>query len=215
MAIIERNIGEGEGCGLVRRMSQGDETALRHAYGLFADPVYRFVLRRVRGAVEDAEEIVNDVFVAAIRNGASFDGRCSDLTWLCRVALGKISDRLRADSRAKRIPRELTMRIDDDSKRALRQVHDPSLEADEIADRLDRVRLVQALLDSLTEEQREAVMLRYVEGFSIAEVAAVMKRSEKAIERLLERAKERPRKEMFRWFGDEAFPAMCFDMLVL
>ena len=85
----------------------------------------------------------------------------------------------------------------------------------DIVDKVDRVRLVQALLDSMSPEQREAVTLRYVEQFSISEIAKIMKRSEKAVERLLERAKERPRQEMFKWFGEEAFRVMCFNLLCL
>jgi RNA polymerase sigma-70 factor (ECF subfamily) len=97
----------------------------------------------------------------------------------------------------------------------LRRVHDPTASLEDIVDRLDRVRLVQSLLDSMTPEQREAVTLQYVEQFSVSEIARIMGRSEKAVERLLERAKERPRQEMFKWFGEESFRMLCFDLLTL
>jgi hypothetical protein len=35
------------------------------------------------------------------------------------------------------------------------------------------------------------------------------------VERLLERAKERPRQEIYRWFGEEPFRAMCFELIFL
>ena len=76
------------------------------------------------------------------------------------------------------------MSLDDDTRKALRQVYDPSTSLDDLVDRLDRVRLVQELLDSMSPEQREAVTLRYVEQFSIGEIARIMDRSEKAVERL-------------------------------
>lgn len=215
MAIVEREDALGNELALVRRMAQGDEDTVRKVYARFADPLFRFVLRRVRGSAEDAEEIVGEVFVTAIRHGGGFDGRCSTFTWLCSLARGKITDRYRTATSAKRIPEESLMRLDDQTKGLLRNVHDPSLSPDEIVEQLDRVRLVQAVLDSLSPEQREAVSLRYVEGFTIAEIATIMKRSEKAVERLLERAKVRPRQEMFRWFGEESFRALCLSLLTI
>lgn len=86
-------------------------------------------------------------------------------------------------------------------------VHDPRADLEELVDRLDRVRLVQALLDSLSPDQREALSLHYIEGFSLSETAILMKRSEKAVERLLERAKGTSRKDVVRWLGEEAFQA--------
>jgi RNA polymerase sigma-70 factor (ECF subfamily) len=215
MAVVDCESGIGEDVLLLRRMAQGEEDAVRLAYEAHADGLYRFALRRVRGSVEDAEEIVQDVFVAAVRYGAGFEGRCSAFTWLCTLARGRIAEKRRAETSAKRIPRERMMPIDDESRRLLRKVHDPSLSPEEIAERLDRARLVQDLLDSLTPEQREAVLLKYVEGFSVAEIAQIMKRSVKAVERLLERAKERPRQEMMGWFADESFRVLCLGVLML
>ena len=57
--------------------------------------------------------------------------------------------------------------------------------------------------------------MRYIEGFSVNEIAQIMKRSTKAVERLLERAKEKPRREMLRWFGDEGFTILCLDVLII
>lgn len=199
----------------MRRMAQGDEASVRLAYQTYADTLYRFILRRLRGSVEDAEEIVNDVFVLAIRYGAGFEGRCSALTWLCSLARGCISDRRRAEASVRRIPRERVMAIEDESKRLLRKVHDPSLTPDLLAEQLDRVQLVQALLDTLTPDQREAVVLRYVEGFSVIEIAHLLKRSSKAVERLLERAKERPRHEIYLWFAEDSFRTLCLGLLTL
>lgn len=215
MAVVERDEALKDDVALLRRMARGDEEAVREVYATFADPLYRFILRRVNGSAEDAEEIVNDVFVTALRYGASFEGKCSAFTWLCSLARSKVTAQRRSATSLKRIPEESLMRIDDESKGLLRKVHDPSISPEEIVEQLDRVRIVQALLDTLSPEQREAVTLRYVEGFSVAEIAEVMKRSEKAVERLLERAKERPRQELFRWFGEESFRTLCLSMLMI
>jgi RNA polymerase sigma-70 factor (ECF subfamily) len=173
------------------------------------------VLRRVRGSAEDAEEITNDIFLAVVDLGETYDGSCSVFTWLCSLARNRIVDfRRRADA-AKRVPEDRLLRLDDATKRALRDLHDPSVSVEELVEQMDRVRLVQSLLESLSPEQREAVTMRYVEGFSVQEIARVMKRSEKAVERLLERAKKKPRREILRWLGDEGFRTVCLELLTL
>lgn len=215
MAIVEGVQAPVNDVTLVQRMARGDEEA---AYGLIAahgDPLFRFVLRRMNGLVEDAEDIVQETFLAAVRMAKTYDGNCTVFTWLCSLARLKIGDHLKLLRTQKRSAENAPLALDDDEIGLLRRIHDPSITIDEIVDGLDRVRLVQALLDSMTVEQREAVALRYVEQFSVSEIARIMGRSEKAVERLLERAKEKPRQEIFRWFGDEPFRAMCFELLTL
>ena len=199
----------------IHRMARGDERAAHELVQTYGDGLFRFVLRRTSGCIEDAEEIVQDAFITAIRLGASFDGSCSVFTWLCSLARLKIGDRVKEQTRLKRAADRPVLSLDDDSRGALRQVHDPSASLEDLVERIDRLRLVQALLDSMTPEQREAVVLRYVEQFSIPEIARIMDRSEKAVEKLLERAKERPRQEMFKWFGDESFRLASLVLLTI
>lgn len=199
----------------VHRMAHGDEAATREMLDIHLDPLFCFVRRRIGGSVEDAEEIAQDTFLTAAELGGSFDGSCSVLTWLCSLARLRISDFLAKERRLKRIPKDKIVRIDEESKIALRSARDPASDLEAVVDRLDRVRIVQALLDTLTPEQREALTMRYIESFSVAEIARIMNRSEKAVERLLERAKEKPRREMLRWLGDTEFRLMCLSLLNL
>jgi RNA polymerase sigma-70 factor (ECF subfamily) len=200
---------------LVHAMARGDEDAAHGLIEAHGDAMLRFVLRRTGGCVEDAEEVVQDSFVAAVRMAGTYDGSCAVRTWLCSIARLKVGDHLRNAARQKRSAEKPLVSLDDETLGALRKVHDPSASLEDIVDRMDRARIVQVLLNSMSPEQREAVVLRYVEQFSIGEIAKLMNRSEKAVERLLERAKERPRQEMFKWFGEEPFRAMCFELLSL
>ena len=198
--------------GIVQRIGRGDERAAHELIKAYGDALFRFVLRRTGGCAEDAEEIVQDTFVAAVRMGGSFNGSCSVFTWLCSLARLKIGDRVKQRSRQKRTADHPVLSLDDDSRNALRHVHDPSTSLEDLVDRIDRVRLVQALLDSMTPDQREVVLLRYVEQFSVREIAAIVCRSEKAVERLLERGSGQLRTQLstgvdnlnrlsWRWVG--------------
>jgi RNA polymerase sigma-70 factor (ECF subfamily) len=200
---------------LVRRMASGDVSASRVFYEAYCDPLFGFVSRRTRGSIEDAEEITNDVFLSALDLAHSYDGTCTALTWLCSLAQHRIIDFRRRATAAKRIPEESFERIDDHSKKLLRSIHDPDANLDAIVEQLDRARVVQALLNSMTIEQREAVTMRYIEGFSVHEIGAIMKKSDKAVERLLERAKEKPRREMLHLLGHDGFAVLCLEVLLI
>ncbi|KAA0238973.1 MAG: sigma-70 family RNA polymerase sigma factor [Armatimonadetes bacterium] len=215
MAIAERDSAFEPGRELIHRLAAGDESAARELYVSHCDALFRFVRRRCSLSIEDAEEIVNDTFLAALELASGFELRCSVMTWLCSLARNRIVDHLRKVGAAKRIPDGEFVRIDDASRKALREVHDPNVSVEHIVERLDRVRLVQALLNSMTADQREAVTMRYVEEFSVPEIARIMNRTPNAVERLLERAKIGPRREMLKWLGNESFRALCFDLLSL
>jgi RNA polymerase sigma-70 factor (ECF subfamily) len=200
---------------LVRRVASGDATACRNFYEVHCDSLFRFVLRRTKGSIEDAEEITNDTFLTALDLANSYDGTCSPFTWLCSLAQNRIIDFRRKAGALKRIPDESFVHIDDHSKTLLRSMHDLGADIEAIVDQMQKVHLVQALLQAMTLEQREAVTMRYIEGFTIEEIAKVMQKSTKAVERLLERAKEKPRREMLRWLGEDGFGMLCLEVLFI
>lgn len=82
---------------LMRRLVAGEEDAIRALYARFGRPVYTMGLRLL-GSREAAEELTQDVFMAAWRKGGRYDptrGRLS--TWLMTIAHNMAIDRLRHD----------------------------------------------------------------------------------------------------------------------
>jgi RNA polymerase sigma-70 factor, ECF subfamily len=87
---------------LMRRLVSGDEDAVRRLYARFGRSVYTLGLRLL-GSNEGAEELTQDVFLAAWRKGSRFDatrGRLS--TWLMAIAHNMAIDRLRHERGAAR-----------------------------------------------------------------------------------------------------------------
>lgn len=83
---------------LMRRLISGDEDAARALYGRFGRPVYGLGLRML-GSAGAAEELTQDVFLAAWRKGGRYDaarGRLS--TWLMAIAHNLAVDRLRRET---------------------------------------------------------------------------------------------------------------------
>ena len=160
------------------------EAAALHAR--YLDDVYRYVARRVPQR-EEAEDITAETFAAAFEALPKFRGQCEPRLWLLGIARRKIADAFR---RCKRRPETLASEIDDQADRVL-----PVQRAgvgDEPAAAFNQTeanRKIRELMAGLKEEQREALLLKYVEGLSINEMAIVMGRSSAAVNSLLQRAR--------------------------
>lgn len=126
------------------------------------------------------EDILQETLLEATRKLGDFQSRgpSSFYAWLVAIARFKIAEAeraLRADKRACEQPLELD---------PVQSGTSPSARAM----RAERDGLLRAALDELPEAQAEALRLRYLEGLSLAEAAARMRRSEAAVKGLVTRA---------------------------
>src|SRR5712691_3222992 len=141
----------------------------------YLEDVFRYVLRRLP-SVPEAEDITAEVFAAAAAGLPRFQGQCAPYLWLLGIARRKI-----ADSRRRRAVRRevLHSEMADDAPGS-----DPlwetlvTVEGPEAAlVRAEARRVVRDLVAELSPDQREAVLLQYMERLSVAEIAVVMGRS--------------------------------------
>jgi RNA polymerase sigma-70 factor, ECF subfamily len=142
---------------LMRRLMAGDHDALRVLYGRFGRPVFGMGLR-ILGSRESAEELTQDVFVAAWRKAARYDptrGRLS--TWLMTIAHNMAVDRLRRE--AGRTP-PAGGTLDDLESIGLS-------EEDAMLDRES----VRRILVNLSMAERRLLLLSYFRGFTAREIA--------------------------------------------
>ncbi len=165
---------------LMRRLAQRDPDAAAELVRQYAEMVYRFVYHQVGGIVEDAEDLTQETFLAALQSAHRFRGDSRLRTWLFRIAAHKIADHWRS---RRRRPPELPLEdwhptVGEDTPSL------PFLEETELRDR------VRAALLTLPPHYRTALVLRYVEDMPVAEMARVMHRSPKSVESILIRAKQ-------------------------
>ena len=153
-----------------RRLEQDGYTGL---YRCLGGRVAGYV--RSRG-VGDVDEVVNDIFLAAFRSLASFEGDASRFrSWLFGIAWNKVADWHRW---AQRQP--VTVALGDaahSTDDALSQLHDHMSGPD-----------VATLLATLTDDQRDVLLLRIVADLSLAETAAALGKPAGAIKSLQHRA---------------------------
>ena len=164
---------------LASRLTQGDPAAVVELVERYTDDVYRFVYHQVGGLVQDAEDVVQETFVAALNAIHRFRGDSKLRTWLFSIAAHKVADLHR---RVGRGPENVSLDMD-----TLLQVEGPNPEH-EVENLETRQRVYQAL-SRLPSHYSTALVLKYVEDMRVREICEVMKRSEKSVESILVRAR--------------------------
>lgn len=157
-----------------------DPAAFRAWYDVAVVRVYGYLYGRCGGDMDLAEELTQQTFLQAIRHWQTFDGRADSITWLCSIARNKLTDHYRDLDRQERRQLRLVVREIEMADR------DPALDRT-VADR----DAVLEALRGLPPLQRAALILRFVDGLSVRDVAVALDRSEDATESLLRRAKDR------------------------
>lgn len=146
-------------------------------------PVTKFVIKRMGASEKEAEEVVEETFVAAWRGWNSFEHKSSYFTWLCRISLNKISDYYH--DQINRKSRIVVPIID-----ALTEADTKSLSPDEALALKELRKSVNKCLDSMSPEKRKLLQFRYWYDLSYSEIAKILDTSERAVEGRIYRAKE-------------------------
>ncbi len=171
---------------LCQRIQAGEPAAAEALVERHMDALYEFVHYRVGGDRGAAEDVVQDTLLVALRGIGGFDGRSTLHTWLCGIAKNKI----RAERR-KRRPRPLEDVLEDadaEIHHILARVASEPL-PEWVLERRETEELVGATLSSLPPDYRRALVAKYVEGLSVAEIAAQSGKGVKAEESNLHRAR--------------------------
>jgi RNA polymerase sigma-70 factor (ECF subfamily) len=144
---------------LLRAVAGGDEAAFARVYDRYSAILLGLMLRILRSRPE-AEDVLQEVFLQVWQQARSFDpARGRAFTWLATLARSRAIDRLRA--------------VDSRERAAQRSAEQGW--ADEDAIRAERAEAVRAALAELPEEQRQVLVLAYLDGMSQSEIAAAKK----------------------------------------
>jgi RNA polymerase sigma-70 factor, ECF subfamily len=158
-----------------------DRKAAAEFVARYADAVYGYVSRRLAPRRDLVEDVVQDVFLAALQKLTTFAGQSSVVGWLLGIARHKVEDFYRAQLRE---PDPLPG--DGDAPSAGSTV-EPGL--DDLIDAARAQEKTRQILERLPAAYSAALLWRYWEQRSIREMAAQTGKTEKAIERLLARAR--------------------------
>ena len=171
---------------LVEKLRSGDSAAMAEFYNLYRNRLHSLILEQVDRDETVAEDLVQEVFLAALGSLDKFRGDSQLHTWLRSIALHKINDFYRHQAREPRTGRS----YDDSDGLELEQprVDEPSthtvMEDEEV-----RQSVHQALAD-LPHDYQEVLVLKYLKDMPVLAISQVMGRSPKSVEGLLSRARK-------------------------
>lgn len=164
---------------LVRRTQAGDTAAFGELYQSTYNQIYRYAYYRVRGDRVVAEDLVAEAYLRAWRRIDTLTTQVSTpAAWLTVIVRNILLDQLKSS----RYQREISTADMRDMDRAV-----PGPEDAVVAHRTRRV-FLRAALQTLTDEQRECLLYRFVEGLSVTETAQAMGREVGAVKALQHRA---------------------------
>lgn len=159
------------------------EAELERLIAQYGDGLLRVCLLYLKDYAS-AEDAVQETFLRAYKNYATFEGRSSEKTWLTTIAVNVCKNMLRSPWRKRN--------LGDAPLEAIR-TEDPSLPDPTVSRAVMR----------LPSEQRVAIVLYYVQGMKIREIAAALKVPPQTISSRLSRAREKLRAELKGWYFDE------------
>jgi RNA polymerase sigma-70 factor (ECF subfamily) len=161
---------------LVERAKEGDREAFEELYLLHFDRIYGYLQLSV-GNRHDAEDLTNQTFVKMIDSIDRFEWRKVPLSaWLFRIAHNLAMDHFR--SRRRWQPEE---EPPEPPGSEVRSAEDEALHT------IGRESMFE-LIESLSEDQKQVLTLKFVFDFSNAEVGTILGKSEGAVKSLQHRA---------------------------
>ena len=147
---------------VVRRCQAGDIDALGELYQLHRDAVLRTAYG-VIGRFELAEDVTQQVFIELWRSIKRYDVRRPFAPWLHCIAVRRSLDELRSQSRHPSVPLE-----------HVPELPSPFTSPEEAAEASELQMAVWCALQSLKERERAALVLKYFQEFSEAEMAVAL-----------------------------------------
>ncbi len=171
---------------LVVRLRVGNPGAVEELFLLYVPRLYRFVQHVAGSDTTDTEDIVQDTVLAALRGVGRFRGDSGLYTWLCAIARHKVQDYIEHQQRHRR--HLVAEELED-----LQATASP---APPLEGRILQRHALEQAMAGLPMDYRLVLSGKYMEGFTVRELAEIMGRSEKSVESLLTRAREALRAQL-------------------
>jgi len=165
-----------------------------------ADRIYRLALKMV-GNPQDAEDVLQETFIKAFNNINQFEGRSKISTWLYRIAVNESLMLLRS-RKVQVLPLDKDIETDQGDT-IPRQIMDwCCLPEKELMSGESRKHIRKAI-NTLSDANRAAFLLRDVEGLSTKDAAETLEISESALKVRLMRARMQLREELTDFFAEK------------
>jgi RNA polymerase sigma-70 factor, ECF subfamily len=174
---------------LIEQVKAGDHDAFDVLFQRYFSTVYRQAIR-LAGNREEAEEVVQEVFLTIYEKAHTFRGAAAFSTWLYRITANAALTKLRRRKKGEELSLdEYLPSFREDGHHLVRPVVDWSNELEERVASEERQRLIQQALDQLAPVDKAVVVLSDLEGLSDREIGSALDLSVPAVKARLHRSR--------------------------
>jgi len=177
---------------LVKELKQGDHKAFEYVireYGGYLLSVARKYLKDS----DEAQDVVQESFLQLYKNISRFRGESSLKSWLHRITINNALMKIRKDVRLNEVLSEVKFDSEcfDENGKRLENTQTISISADEVYANTELRTTIQQHIMSLPIAYRNVLLLRDIEGYSVAETADLLEISPASVKTGLHRARNK------------------------
>jgi len=179
---------------IIDRALSGDQRAYSDLVNKYRDLIFNLIYRMI-GNREEAEDLVQEVFIKAFTALSTFNEQYAFSTWLYKIAVNHCIDALRK-KKLRTLPLDKPISFKD--KELKREYPDlsPGPEGKLLSE--ERAEIVQKAIHSLPEKYRTVILLRHTEEKSYEEISAILNIPLGTVKARLFRARELLKKKLKR-----------------
>ncbi len=182
---------------LLKKLKSGEQDSFRELVEQYSKMVINTCFGFLRNQ-EDAEDIAQEVFVEVYKSVKKFRGDSKLSTWIYRIAVTKSLDQIKMKKRKKRAAQLKSLFGFDDQELELPASSNSNPE--NIAEKEERKLVLQNAIETLAENQKVAITLNKIEGFSYKEISEIMDTSVSSVESLIVRAKRNLKEKLTKYY---------------
>ena len=184
---------------LIKRFTNGCTFSFETIVSRYETKVHNLAMRLTRNS-EDAEEVLQDVFVTVYRKISGFEGKAKFSSWLYRITVNASFMKLRKRKQDKSV--SLDDMLPHLQNKAITQRNAFGARCDSLAMNNEIKDALEGAIEKLPEEYRAVFVLRDIDGLSNKEVGEILNLSIPAVKSRLHRSRLMLRKKLKRFYED-------------
>ncbi len=183
---------------LIKNLRDRDEKAFKFIVDKYKNFIFNISISIIQNT-EEADDLTQEVFIQIYKSINKFKEKSRLSTWIYRITLSKCYEHIRFKKRKKRFSKIINLFREDGSSIDIPVFNHPGI----ILEKKEEGKMLFEAINSLSEEQKSAYILKNIQGLSYKKISRVMKKSTSSIESLIFRAKKNLKKYLEKKLNDK------------